>query len=48
MDVLRYRTVADSNPLTDLGDQRVALVLDVIGLLEEVVRSTEVAAEANP
>ncbi len=33
---------------TDLGDQRVALVLDVIGLLEEVVRTTEVAVEANP
>lgn len=33
---------------TDLGDQRVALVLDVIGLLEEVVKTTEVSAEATP
>lgn len=33
---------------TDLGDQRVALVLDVIGLLEEVVKTTEAIAEVSP
>ena len=33
---------------TDLGDQRVALVLDIIGLLEEVVKTSDVGAEATP
>lgn len=42
------RNVHGFSGATDLGDQRVALVLDVIGLLEEVVKTTEVVAEVSP